>query len=355
MRAGIVTIVCAAALVASSAARAESGGADSAQAHFDRGAKLYNLGHFQDAIPEFEKAYDLDPSPIFLFNIAQSHRQLGNKERALFFYRRYVEQAPNAPNRDDVQRRMKELQAALQQEQETKPEQKAKPPTDVPPAADAREHATGPNDEPTPAPPPPVTPDAPAVAEDARRAWQVAVGLGPAFASFAGSPVNVPTMFEARLEGGYGIALPAGELALGADLGWARLPYQRVRTAAHPALEGTSGDSAFWALLAYVRYVYAVAPWFKLGAGAEGGYVFWSGLDEGNPFTVQGVAPSAAIALPSLAGQLRVEVLLVGGLFLALTPELLWSKITSSSGNAIAGQISSVSRFDATLSVGYAF
>ncbi len=351
MRAGIVTIVCAAALLAAPAARAESGSSESAQAHFDRGAKLYNLGHFQEAIPEFEQAYDLDPSPIFLFNIAQSHRQLGNKERALFFYRRYVEQAPNAPNLDDVQRRMKELQAALQQQSEPKP----KPPTDVPPAADTREGAP-PNDETTPAQP--VSPGAvaPAAARDEeRRAWQVAVGLGPSFASFAGSAVNVPTMFEARLEGGYGIALPAGELAVGVDLGWARLPYQRIKTTAHPTLEGTSGTSAFWGLLAYVRYVYAVAPWFKLGAGAEGGYEFWSGLDEGNPFTLQYVAPSGAIALPSVAGQLRAEVLLVGGLFLGLTPELLWSKITSSSGNAIAGEISSVSRFDLTVSVGYAF
>ncbi|HVY38293.1 MAG TPA: tetratricopeptide repeat protein [Polyangia bacterium] len=350
MRAGIVTIVCAAALLAASGVRAESGNADGAQAHFDRGAKQYNLGHFQEAIPEFEKAYDLDPSPIFLFNIAQSHRQLGNKERALFFYRRYLEQAPNAANRDDVERRMKDLQAALQQE--TEPKQKR--PTDVPPPADAGERAA-PNDEATPAQPVPATVTAPPAPDEERRPWQVAVGLGAAFASFSGSPVNVPTMFEARLEGGYGIALPAGELAVGVDLGWARLPYQRKGTTAHPTLAGTSGDSAFWSLLAYLRYVYPVAPWFKLGAGAEGGYLFWSGLDEGNPFTLQYVAPSGAIALPSLAGQLRAEVLLVGGLFLALTPELLWSKITSSSGNAIAGQISSVTRFDVTLSVGYAF
>ncbi len=108
-------------------------------------------------------------------------------------------------------------------------------------------------------------------------------------------------------------------------------------------------------MLAFARYLYGVTPSLKLGAGVEGGYVFWSGLDEGNPFTAGGVAPSAALAMPSLAGQLRGEVLLVGGLFVALTPELLWSKITSSSGNAIAGVISSVTRFDLTASLGYAF
>src|SRR5262249_46892027 len=127
-RAGAVTglaIICFC-MTAPGAARAQSA-SETAQQHFDRGAKLYNLGHFQEAIPEFERAYDLDPSPIFLFNIAQSHRQLGNKERALFFYRRYLEQAPNAANRDDVERRMKDLEASLQQEAELK----QKPPPGV--------------------------------------------------------------------------------------------------------------------------------------------------------------------------------------------------------------------------------
>ncbi|MES1210667.1 MAG: tetratricopeptide repeat protein, partial [Pseudomonadota bacterium] len=302
-------------------------------------------------IGDFEKAYDLDPSPIFLFNIAQSHRQLGNKERALFFYRRYLEQAPNAANRDDVERRMKDLQASLQQEAELK----QKPPTEVSPHVETRDRqASSQPAAPSEPPAETVVAAAPAPADE-RRAWQVAVGLAPAFATLSGSRVSVPTMFAARLEGGYGIALPAGELAVGVDLAYARLPYTRIATTAHPDLAGTGGDSAFWGVLAFVRYLYGVTPALKLGAGVEGGYVFWSGLDEGNPFTVDGVAPTGAIGMPSLAGQLRAELLLVGGLFVALTPELLWSKITSSSGNAIAGVISSVSRFDVTVSVGYAF
>ncbi len=224
MKAGILTIVCAAALLAASGARAQNGNADNAQAHFDRGAKLYNLGHFQDAIGDFEKAYDLDPSPIFLFNIAQSHRQLGNKERALFFYRRYLEQAPKAANREDVERRIKDLQASVQQEAEAK----QKPPTDVAPHVDTREH-DAPNEEAAPSEPAPGTDVAPPpVAADDRRAWQVAVGLAPAFPTLSGSPVKAPpSMFAARLEGGYGIALPAGELARGRGY--------RVRAAAVPA------------------------------------------------------------------------------------------------------------------------
>ncbi len=116
------------------AAAAHADGAADAKEHFNRGVKLYNLGHFQEAIPEFEKAYDADPAPILLFNIAQSHRQNGNKERALFFYRRYLEQEPNANKRADVEQRMKELAQSLEQENE----QKQKPPTEVSPASPRR-------------------------------------------------------------------------------------------------------------------------------------------------------------------------------------------------------------------------
>ncbi len=181
---------------------------------------------FRTRSADFEKAYDLDPSPIFLFNIAQSHRQLGNKERALFFYRRYLEQAPNAANRDDVERRMKDLQASLQQEAELK----QKPPTEVSSHVETSEHQA-PNQSRRRLSrrrrrwsPPRARAD-----DDDRRRVAGGAGPGPGFRDDFGSRANVPTMFAARLEGSYGIALPAGELAVGIDLGYARLPYTRDR------------------------------------------------------------------------------------------------------------------------------
>ncbi len=347
-------MICAAVLLASSGARADSTAADNAQVHFDRGAKLYNLGHFQEAITDFEKAYDLDPSPIFLFNIAQSHRQLGNKERALFFYRRYLEQAPNAANRDDVERRMKDLQSSLQQEAELK----QKPPTEVSGHVETRDAtATAPPSSGAGAAitPPATVVTTPPPAPSGERPWELSLGLAPAFGSMSGSQVSLPTMVTARLEGAYAFALPAGQLAVGVDLGYARLPYTRQATSSHPALAGTSGSSAFWALLASVRYFWPITSELKVGGGIEGGYLLWSGLDEGNPFTVQGVAPSGAIALPTFAVNLRGEYRLMDALFVALTPEYLWSDVPSSAGNAVAGVISSISRFDIVASVGISF
>src|SRR5262249_40871209 len=70
---------------------------------FRKGLTEYNLGRFAEAISLFEKAYALDPTPELLLDIGQSHRQSGNYERALFFYRRYIETAPKSRKRPDVE------------------------------------------------------------------------------------------------------------------------------------------------------------------------------------------------------------------------------------------------------------
>ena len=70
--------------------------------HYQQGMKAYTLGRFEEAIEEFEKAYELRQEPVFLFNIAQSHRQNNNPQRAIFFYRRYLLDAMNVAQHLDV-------------------------------------------------------------------------------------------------------------------------------------------------------------------------------------------------------------------------------------------------------------
>jgi hypothetical protein len=126
------------------------------EVHYNQGMKQYTLGHFSEAIEEFEKAYDLKPEPIFLYNIAQSHRQNKNAERAIFFYRRYLEADPRSANRAEVEKRMKELQASLAEEKERAAAPAPQPPP-VAPAPPAPVAAT-----PAPVqPPPPVIPPEP--------------------------------------------------------------------------------------------------------------------------------------------------------------------------------------------------
>ena len=84
---------------------------DEAKEQYDRGVVAYNLEHFDEAIAAFSRAYELDPAPMLLFNIAQARWKKGENERALFYYRRYLEAEPNAENRDRVEARIRELEA----------------------------------------------------------------------------------------------------------------------------------------------------------------------------------------------------------------------------------------------------
>jgi tetratricopeptide (TPR) repeat protein len=124
---------------------AEPKGKQSAEAHYQKGMKAYTLGHFPEAIEEFEKAFELRQEPIFLYNIAQSHRQNNKPDRAIFFYRRYLEAEPNAKNRADVEKRIKDMESNLN----------AKPDAAVAPAlAPAAMPAPPPVAQPMPAPAP---------------------------------------------------------------------------------------------------------------------------------------------------------------------------------------------------------
>jgi hypothetical protein len=328
--------------LASTAARADP--AADAKDHFNRGVKLYNLGHFQEAIPEFEKAYDADPAPILLFNIAQSHRQNGNKERALFFYRRYLEQEPNAAKRADVEQRMKELAQSLEQENE----QKQKPPTEVTPPP------------PTPNPPQagPATPTAPtpvvvagAEAPTGVTPWRIAVALGPAFVGFSGNQdISAPVLFALQLGGSYEFLHGPSEFRAGVSGLYAALPYTNPSNAdVDPNSQHTS---SFWGALLTADYAYRVSEPLSLGAGVGLGVIWWAGLSPDNPFTVTGATVSGAIPMPTLALSLHAEYLITPHLFVNLTPELILSKTTSA---GLSDAVSSVHRFDLDVGVGYRF
>lgn len=98
-------------------ARAQSGGSEElARQHHDRGTSHYNLGQFEDAIAEYRRGYEQRADPVFLFNIAQSYRQLGAQEKALFFYRRYLSTYPAALNRHLVEERVAELVPRVERE-----------------------------------------------------------------------------------------------------------------------------------------------------------------------------------------------------------------------------------------------
>jgi tetratricopeptide (TPR) repeat protein len=79
--------------------------------HVAQGHRLYQLGRYQEAIAEYRRAYELRADPSFLFQIAESYRQLGATEQALFYYDRYLAGAADGSDHDTAEQRVSELES----------------------------------------------------------------------------------------------------------------------------------------------------------------------------------------------------------------------------------------------------
>jgi tetratricopeptide (TPR) repeat protein len=101
---------------------------NAAKDHWERGTKFYDIGKYDDAIKEFEAAYEAKSDPAFLYNLAQSHRLAGHNNEALRLYRTYLRYVPKAPNRSDIEDRNKELEKAGAEKPATEPSSPATAP-----------------------------------------------------------------------------------------------------------------------------------------------------------------------------------------------------------------------------------
>jgi tetratricopeptide (TPR) repeat protein len=110
----------------------------------------YSLGEFEDAVKDFREAYRLRQEPAILFNIAQAYRQLGKHADAYFYYRQYLSQKTDAPNRPEVESLIEQMRRRVDEENEQKMR------TERDPAAVHNPESTmaAPHAEATPPPPP---------------------------------------------------------------------------------------------------------------------------------------------------------------------------------------------------------
>ncbi len=97
-------------LIACGVANADDKATRIAQKHFEKAQKLYNVGKFQQALDEYEAAYDAKPLGDFLFNIAQCYRNLEDYDRAIFSFKKYLKEKPDADDRDQVEKFISELE-----------------------------------------------------------------------------------------------------------------------------------------------------------------------------------------------------------------------------------------------------
>jgi tetratricopeptide (TPR) repeat protein len=79
---------------------------------YSEGTQAYNLGEFVRAVDLFKQAYKVKADPVFLFNIAQSLRLSNQYDQAALFYRSFLRNMPQAPNKAEVEGRIKEMDDA---------------------------------------------------------------------------------------------------------------------------------------------------------------------------------------------------------------------------------------------------
>jgi tetratricopeptide (TPR) repeat protein len=104
-----------AAVGAASVARADEA-TDQAKKYNAEAKKQFNLGNFSQAATLYTKAYEAKPIPDFLQNIGQCYKRMAaleHLEKALFYFESFLNNAPDSPNRQDIEAEIAELKRQI--------------------------------------------------------------------------------------------------------------------------------------------------------------------------------------------------------------------------------------------------
>jgi tetratricopeptide (TPR) repeat protein len=77
---------------------------------YQQGQEKYQLGAYEEAAKIFLEAYQAHPLTPLLYNVAQSYRQAGRIPEAIAYYQQFLCYETNEKRREDVQRRILELE-----------------------------------------------------------------------------------------------------------------------------------------------------------------------------------------------------------------------------------------------------
>lgn len=75
----------------------------------------YRAGRFAAAVALLEEAYRLDAEPVLVYNLARAYEGMGDLERAIDAYRRYLSDEPNARDRGAIEARLGTLTRQLEE------------------------------------------------------------------------------------------------------------------------------------------------------------------------------------------------------------------------------------------------
>lgn len=117
----VILLTCAGVAASAGRALAQDSTLARAEEHFNKGQALFENAKYQEAAIEFQTAYESRPLPPFLFNIGASYEKLAKSDpgnldawdKAISYYRRYVEADPKAQDKKKVERRIALLESEL--------------------------------------------------------------------------------------------------------------------------------------------------------------------------------------------------------------------------------------------------
>lgn len=129
--AGLLVVVPAGLVCAQQAAGAPSARSEDrtgeAKGLFDAGRASFDAGRYSDALDYFERSYAISGRAALLYNIGLAADRARDDDRALTSYESYLAALPDAENRDEVEKRVAALRAAIERRRAASPAPVAMP------------------------------------------------------------------------------------------------------------------------------------------------------------------------------------------------------------------------------------
>jgi tetratricopeptide (TPR) repeat protein len=85
---------------------------------FEQSVDLYRQGKFDEAAALLERAYSLHQEPVLLYNLGRAYEGLGENQKAIDAYTKYIEKNPEAKDRGALERRIVTLKEQIEKDKQ---------------------------------------------------------------------------------------------------------------------------------------------------------------------------------------------------------------------------------------------
>lgn len=80
---------------------------------FAQSKAYYNIHEYQKALEGFKEAYLLSQEPVLILNMGQCYRYMGQYQDAIVSYQTFLQESPNSPYQENVEKLIVEMQEKL--------------------------------------------------------------------------------------------------------------------------------------------------------------------------------------------------------------------------------------------------